>query len=120
VQAWAISTGHTHWQTMVFTVLTLGQMAHVLAIRSETEPLWRLGLCSNKPLLAAVLLTFFLQMATIYVPMLNPIFKTQPLSLSELALCLAAAAVVWVVVEIEKAWRRTRNASTRGTAADTP
>jgi Ca2+-transporting ATPase len=53
-----------------------------------------------------VLLTFALQMAAIYVPLLNPIFKTQPLSLAELAICLAAAAVVGVVVEIEKAWRR--------------
>ena len=108
VQAWALSTGNAHWQTMVFTVLILGQMAHVLAIRSETESLWRLGLRSNKPLLGAVLLTFVLQMATIYVPALNPIFKTQPLSAGELTLCLAAAAVVWLVVEIEKAWRRQR------------
>jgi Ca2+-transporting ATPase len=108
VQAWAINTGHTSWQTMVFTVLILGQMAHVLAIRSETEALWQQGLTSNLPLLGAVLLTFCLQMATIYVPFLNPVFKTQPLSLSELALCLAAAGVVWVVVEIEKAWRRSR------------
>ena len=106
IQAWALSTGHAHWQTMVFTVLTLGQMAHVMAIRSETVPLWRLGLGSNRPLLGAVLLTFALQMATIYVPWLNPIFKTEPLSLSELALCLGAASVVWVVVEMEKAWRR--------------
>jgi P-type Ca2+ transporter type 2C len=105
IQAWALSTGHAHWQTMVFTVLTLGQMAHVMAIRSESVPLWRLGLGSNRPLLGAVLLTFALQMATIYVPFLNPIFKTQPLSLPELALCLGAASVVWVVVEIEKAWR---------------
>ena len=66
---------------MVFTVLTLSQMAHVLAIRSETVSLWRLGLASNKPLLGAVLLTFALQMVTIYVPVLNPIIKTQPLSL---------------------------------------
>jgi len=108
IQAWAISTGHAHWQTMVFTVLTLGQMAHVLAIRSEFEPLWHQGLLSNKPLLGAVLLTFALQMATIYIPALNPIFKTQPLSLPELVLCLAVAAVVWLVVEIEKAWRRTQ------------
>ncbi|MDD5480930.1 cation-translocating P-type ATPase [Rhodoferax sp.] len=110
IQAWAITTGHAHWQTMVFTVLTLGQMAHVMGIRSETEPLWRLGLTSNRPLLGAVLLTFCLQMATIYVPFLNPIFKTQPLSLPELALCLGAAGIVWVVVEIEKAWRRSRRA----------
>ncbi|MDD2881047.1 MAG: cation-translocating P-type ATPase [Rhodoferax sp.] len=109
VQAWALSTGHAHWQTMVFTVLTLSQMAHVMAIRSERDSLWQLGLGSNKPLLGAVLLTFLLQMATIYVPVLNPIFKTEPLSLTELAICLAASAVVGIVVEIEKAWRRRSN-----------
>ena len=106
VQAWALSTGHAHWQTMVFTVLTFGQMAHVLAIRSESEPLWRLGLASNLPLLGSVLLTFGLQLATIYVPVLNPVFKTEPLTPAELALCIAAAAVVWLAVELEKAWRR--------------
>lgn len=106
VQAWALSTGQAHWQTMVFTVLTLGQMAHVLSIRSETESLFRLGLGSNRPLLGAVLLTFVLQMATIYVPVLNPIFKTEPLSLAELLICLGAAAVVFIAVEIEKVWLR--------------
>jgi Ca2+-transporting ATPase len=105
---------------MVFTVLTLGQMAHVMAIRSESEPLWRLGLRSNRPLLGAVLLTFGLQMATIYMPFLNPIFKTQPLDWSELALCLGAAGVVWVVVEIEKSWRRRYAASASDTAMDAP
>ncbi|MEO7159813.1 MAG: cation-translocating P-type ATPase [Polaromonas sp.] len=123
VQAWAIATGNAHWQTMVFTVLTLGQMAHLIAIRSESEPLWRIGIASNRPLLGAVLLTFLLQMATIYVPVLNPIFKTEALSLPELGLCLAAAFVVYAVVEVEKAWRRSRrleNASASDTAADAP
>jgi Ca2+-transporting ATPase len=120
IQAWAISTGHAHWQTMVFTVLTLGQMAHVMAIRSESEPLWRLGIGTNKPLLGAVLLTFALQMATIYVPFLNPIFKTEPLSLAELALCFAAASVVWVVVELEKSWRRKHYGAITDSAVDTP
>ncbi len=106
VQAWASATGHAHWQTMVFTVLTLSQMAHVLAIRSETESLWRLGLGSNRPLLGAVLLTFALQMATIYVPALNPVFKTEALSLVELLICLGASAVVFLAVEMEKAWLR--------------
>jgi Ca2+-transporting ATPase len=119
VQAWALSTGHAHWQTMVFTVLTLSQMAHVMAIRSERESLWQLGLGTNRPLLGAVLLTFGLQMATIYVPLLNPIFKTEALSFAELAICLGAAAVVGVVVEIEKAWRRQTN-PVRASTADTP
>ena len=106
VQAWALAHGHASWQTMVFTVLTLSQMVHVLCIRSERDSLWQLGLMSNKPLLGAVVLTFLLQMATIYVPMLNPVFKTRPLSLPELSICLGAAAVVGVVVEFEKLWRR--------------
>lgn len=106
VQAWALASGHAHWQTMVFTVLTLGQMAHVLAIRSETASVFRLGLLSNRPLLGAVALTFSLQMACIYLPFLNPIFKTQPLSLVELMICVAAAAVVFVAVEVEKIWLR--------------
>jgi hypothetical protein len=77
---------------MVFTVLTLSQMGHVLAIRSEKESLFRLGLWSNRPLLGAVALTFALQLATIYVRPLNPIFKTEPLSQGELALSLLLSA----------------------------
>jgi Ca2+-transporting ATPase len=106
VQAWALATGHAHWQTMVFTVLTFAQMAHVMAIRSEREPLWRQGLASNAPLLGAVLLTLVLQLATIYVPWLQPIFKTEALDAAELAICFGAAAVVYLAAEAEKAWRR--------------
>lgn len=50
-----------------------------------------------------MLFTFALQLATIYVPWLNPIFKTQPLTWDELAICLAMSSVVFVAVEIEKA-----------------
>jgi Ca2+-transporting ATPase len=108
VQYWAITDGNAHWQTMVFTVLTLAQMAHVLAVRSERLPLWRIGLSSNLPLLGAVVLTVLLQLAIIYVPWLQGVFKTQSLSLGELGICFAAAGVVGVVVEIEKVWRRRR------------
>jgi Ca2+-transporting ATPase len=41
-------------------------------------------------------------MATIYVPALNAIFKTQPLSSVELAVCLALSSVIFITVEIEK------------------
>jgi Ca2+-transporting ATPase len=108
MQAWAIGTEHAHWQTMVFTVLCLSQMGHVLAIRSETESFFTLGLFSNKPLLGAVVLTFFLQMATIYLPFLNPIFKTEPLSLYELLITLLLSSVVFIGVEIEKWVKRRR------------
>jgi len=102
VQAWAMHTGSPNWQTMVFTVLTLSQMGHVLAIRTEKESLFSIGMFSNPILILAVLLTFALQMATIYVPVLNPIFKTNPLGVEELALCIALSSLVFFAVEIEK------------------
>ena len=101
-QVWAYHTGHVHWQTMVFTVLTLSQMGNVLALRSERVSFFQLGPWTNLPLLGAVVLTVALQMATIYIPALNPIFKTDPLDLDELVLCLALSSVVFIAVESEK------------------
>jgi len=101
-QAWAYHAGSSHWQTMAFTVITISQLGHVMAIRSEHESLFSMGIFSNKPLVFAVVVTFMLQMATMYVPALNPIFKTEPLSMLELGLCLALSSVVFIAVEIEK------------------
>ncbi|WP_018617456.1 cation-translocating P-type ATPase [Segetibacter koreensis] len=106
VQAWALHNNDVHWQTMVFTVLSLSQLGHVLAIRSEKEFLLRQGLFSNLPLLGAVLLTFILQLTVIYLPYANQLFKTQPLSLVELFICVVASAIVFHAVEIEKWIRR--------------
>jgi Ca2+-transporting ATPase len=108
-QAWFIGQHNGHWQTMVFTVLCLSQMGHVLAIRSEKQSLFTQGLLSNKPLLGAFLLTLFLQLATIYVPFLNPIFKTAPLSGEELLITLALSTIVFWAVEIEKFFKRKRS-----------
>jgi Ca2+-transporting ATPase len=77
-------------------------MGHVLAIRSERDSLFTLGLFSNMPLLGAVLLTFALQMAILYVPSLQVVFKTAPLSVQELLICFVLSSVVFVSVEIEK------------------
>ncbi len=101
-QAWTLRYSDSHWQTMVFTVLTLSQMFHVLAIRSERQSLVTQGLFSNLPLVGAVTLTFVLQLAIIYVPALNEIFRTEPLSAAELAYCVGASSLVWIGVEIEK------------------
>jgi Ca2+-transporting ATPase len=106
VQAWAIKTGHSHWQTMVFTVLCIMQLGNALAIRSERESLFKIGLFTNKPLLGAVLLSFTFQMATIYIPFLNPVFKTQPLDFDELVISLGLASIIFFAVEIEKWWKR--------------
>jgi P-type Ca2+ transporter type 2C len=102
IQAWSINHSGAHWQTMVFTVLSLAQLGHVLAIRSERQYLIKQGIFSNLELLGAVLLTFMLQLGVIYLPFANEIFKTQPLTINELIICIAASAIVFHAVEFEK------------------
>lgn len=101
-QAWAYHSGSPHWQIMAFTVLTLSQLAHVMAIRSEQVSLFTMGIFSNIYLALAVSATLMLQMAIIYLPSLNTIFKTQPLSLKELLICFSLSGTIFIAVEIEK------------------
>jgi Ca2+-transporting ATPase len=53
-------------------------------------------------MLGAVLLTLLLQLAVIYLPLLNGIFHTQPLPLFDSIVCLLLSSLTLVVVEIEK------------------
>jgi Ca2+-transporting ATPase len=108
-QAITLSYGISGWQTMVISVIAFSQLAHVLAIRSERESLFSQGLLSNKPLLAAVLASILLQLAIVYLPFLNDLFKTQPISPLQLLWTALAGSVVFVAVEIEK-WVRRRPA----------
>jgi len=63
---------------------------------------------SNKPLIGAVLLTLALQIAITYVPFLQPIFRTEALTLKEFLLVGAVSSLVFFAVEIEKAIFRRR------------
>ena len=106
---WTWRSGWEHWQTMLFTTLTLSQMGHALAVRSRAS-LFKVGLLSNRALLGAVLFTFALQMAVVYVPFLQGLFKTQALSAGELLLSLVLSTVVFWGVEVEK-WLMRRGES---------
>jgi Ca2+-transporting ATPase len=73
-----------------------------MAIRSPHFFLFKVGIFTNPMLVWAVLLTFGLQMALIYVPVLQGIFSTQALSLKELGGCILVSLVVFHAVEAEK------------------
>src|SRR2546425_3833754 len=81
---WYWRVNDPNWQTMIFTTLTFSQMAHILAIRSERHSLFRIGLFSNRALLAAVGLTVVLQLALLYVSELREVFRTTALSALDL------------------------------------
>ncbi|MFC6673836.1 cation-translocating P-type ATPase [Marinobacterium aestuariivivens] len=101
-EAWAWGRGVEHWQTVVFTVLTLAQLFNALAVRGERMSLWQLGLGSNRPMLGAVLLTFSLQLMAIYLPLFNDLLRTQPLPPGDLAVSILLASLVLPASEAEK------------------
>ncbi len=98
----SIKTNTGEWQTMVFTVLCFTQLAHVMAIRSAKQSLFKQGLLTNKTLLGAVSISFLMQFAIIYIGPLNVIFKTQPLSVAEFLLCVGISSLIFFAVEAEK------------------
>ncbi|MFN2196411.1 MAG: cation-translocating P-type ATPase [Anaerolineales bacterium] len=104
--------GLEQWQTMTFTTLVLSQIAMAVATRGERVPLHRLGIMTNRSMLGAVVLTFLLQLAVIYVPFMQNIFSTDPLSLQDLGLALVLSLVALVIAEITKiiVYRRTHPA----------
>jgi Ca2+-transporting ATPase len=115
----SLATGYTYWatnqpswQTMLFTVLTLSQMGNALALRSERESFFQRGPLSNPLLLVAVLLTFSFQMAVIYIPFLQELFHTLPLSLNDLAISIVISSGVFWSIEAEK-WLNARNEDRR-------
>jgi Ca2+-transporting ATPase len=106
-QSFAIKNG-LHWQTIVFNIICLSQMAHVMAIRSETQSLFSIGIFSNKPLIWSVLLTLLLQFVITYNPFLQPVFKTEALTIYEFLGVGVASIIVFFAVEIEKGISRRR------------
>jgi P-type Ca2+ transporter type 2C len=100
---WGMHYGTSgEWQTMVFTTLTLAQMGNAFATRSDRDSIFKQGFLTNKAMFGAVLLTFLLQMAVVYLPPLQTVFKTQALHITELAVSLAASLLVFLGIELGK------------------
>ncbi len=110
-QAWAIHIGNEKWMTMVFTILSISQMGQAMASRSNWNSLFSQGIFGNKQLVGAVLLTFGLQMAVIYIPFLQDIFSTQSLTVIELLTCVGLSSIVFWAVETEKWIKRRKSIS---------
>ena len=100
-QGFAIRHG-LHWQTIVFNVLCLSQMAHLLTIHIENISLFKIGVLSNKPLIGSVILTLLLQFLVTYTPLLHPVFKTESLTLYEFLVVMASSSIVFFAMELEK------------------
>ena len=66
-------------QTAVFTTLVLVQMLHLFNVRAERVPVWRRRIFDNPWVIFAVVVSFALQLAVVYLPIGNTLFDVVPL-----------------------------------------
>ncbi|HJB03024.1 MAG TPA: cation-translocating P-type ATPase, partial [Candidatus Evtepia excrementipullorum] len=85
--------------TMAFATLTFSQLFHAFDVRSETTPLFRLGVLSNKAMNKAFLAGAALQAAVLLAPPLQGAFSVVPLALEQWGMVLALALTPLVVCE---------------------
>jgi Ca2+-transporting ATPase len=110
VQAWAARQGYNvpAQQTAVFTTLCLVQLGNALSVRSFYHSLFASDLFSNRGMWGAIALTVILQILIIYVPFLQPVFKTVALDLQIITVILVVLALSILLIELLKYLTRKR------------
>lgn len=103
---WAWRNGNPAWQTIIFTILTMGQLFHSLSLRSQRESVFRLGFLGNPTLVGTFTITLILQLGLIYLPLGQRIFNTQVMPVAHLLIILGLSTGVFWAVELEKLVRR--------------
>jgi cation-transporting ATPase F len=111
---YAQQTGHTvaEARTVAVNVFVFGELFYLFNCRSLTLPSWRSRLTGNRILWGGVGLMVALQLLYTYVPGMNRLFESAPISLQSWGWVILAGVVIHVIVELEK-WIRRRTARNR-------
>lgn len=89
----SLSSGAELAHTMAFTTMIILELVRVQMIRSQ----YHIGIFSNPWLIVAVCGSILVQIAVIYTPILQKIFKTVPLGLNQWLIIFTIVSVTWVV-----------------------
>ena len=93
-------------ETMAFVTLSASELLRAFTARSEFFPILKIGLFTNKWMNYGVAASMVLILAVIYIPFLNPIFNTVPLTFTSWAIILPLLLVPALAAEITKAIMR--------------
>jgi len=91
-----------HARSMTLVTMAMFQWFNAWNCRSETKSVFQLGLFSNKWLLFAIAIVLGLQFFVLHNPVMQRIFNTKPISLSEWGLIFAVSSSLFVLEEIRK------------------
>ncbi|WP_439556554.1 cation-translocating P-type ATPase [Dyadobacter sp.] len=104
IQWWCINEGYDviTQQTAVFTTLCFVQLGNALSVRSTYHSVFSSDIFDNRGMWAAILLTVLLQMLIVYVPFLDTVFKTTPLSWNVMLMIVIVTMVCIAFIELVK------------------
>ena len=97
-----------HARTIAVTTMVLFQFFQAWNCRSETRSVFRINPISNPFLFYSMIAAFLAQIAVIYVPALQWVFRTEPLTAMEWVKIAATAITVIAAVEVDKLVRQYR------------
>jgi Ca2+-transporting ATPase len=106
IEYYVVGGGVERARVMAFSTTIFAQNVHAFNVRSNRFSVFQLGLFSNRWLVAAFGAVILSELAVIYVPFFQPIFKTMPLTMEDWAIVIGLGIVPLVVVEIVKLIRR--------------
>ena len=89
-------------RTITFATLIVAELLRAYSSRSQKFTLAKIGVFSNKSMVYATLGAFLLLLAVIYIPFMNGIFYTFPLTVVDWEIVLSFAFIPLVVGELTK------------------
>jgi len=93
-------------RTIAVTTMVLFQFFQAWNSRSELQSVFRINPFSNPFLFYSMVAAFLAQIAVVYVPALQWVFRTEPLNGADWVQIVLIALTVVVAVEVDKAIRR--------------
>lgn len=89
-------------RTIAFTTLIFAELIRAYSSRSERTSVIKLGVFSNKSMVSATIVSMLLLLIVIYVPFLEPVFKTYALKPLDWAVILILCLIPLTAGEINK------------------
>ena len=95
-----------HARTAAFVTLVFTQLVHVFECKSEVRSLFTINIFNNIKLVFAVLSSAAIVLSTVYIPALQPVFKTVALGGGEMLTVLCATLAVPLISALIMLFRR--------------
>lgn len=107
---WELEHGESieYARTVAANVFVCGELFYLFNCRSMSKSMLRLGVFSNRWLVAGVMLMALLQLLFTYMPAMNHWFRTAPIDTWSWGRILAVSVIIYAIIGTEK-WLRREN-----------